>query len=149
MDIEHTPNDKASSNCMIMVVIASALVFAPTAMTLLYFNPSLAAAQSSNQSKQASTTNSSSTYLKKLGKNLGSNSRIIANNTSIGNPHAFQNFAKEHKITASTPKSVQALPLHPQLRNMTSTAASAGGGGNKTAGNMTSAAASSTNSTKK
>ena len=130
-----------------MIVIASALVFAPTVMTLIYLNPSLSAAQSSNQSKQASTTNSSSTYLKKLGKNLGSNSQIMVNNTNIGNPHAFQNFAKEHKIKASTPASIKALPLHPQLRNMTS--AASGGGGNKTVGNMTAAAASSNNSTKK
>ncbi|PWU80057.1 MAG: hypothetical protein DLM72_14175 [Candidatus Nitrosopolaris wilkensis] len=66
----------------------------------------------------------------------------MANNTSIGNPHPFQNFAKEHKISGQTPKSISALPLHPQLlkaNNMTSSAAA--GGGNKTGGNMTSSAA--------
>ena len=139
MSIDHTSNRRISCNYFSLLVVTSTLILAPTVVTLLYFNPSSTSAQSSNSSKQTSPTNTTSPYLKKLQKNLGSNSQIMANNTKIGNGHTFQTFGKEHKIKASTPQSIKALPLNPKLRNMTLPAASAGGGGNKTGANMTNA----------
>jgi hypothetical protein len=70
-----------------------------------------------------------------LGKVAGSDQKIIANNTNIGNPHAFQNFTKEHKVKAPTPQSIKALPLHPQLLNAKNiTSSPSGGSSNKTGG---------------
>jgi len=117
-------------NKIFAISLGIAMVFATTAVatTTLSYN-SNALAQTSNAS---SGQTSGIGNIKQLSKVAGKDQKIITNNTNIGNPQAFQNFTKEHKVNASTPQTIKALPLHPQLlkaKNMTS---AAGGGGNKT-----------------
>jgi hypothetical protein len=108
------------------------VVFATTAVavTTQHSNP-LAIAQSSNSpSKQTSNSGTGLGNLKQLGKVIGNGSKIIANNTNIGNPHAFQSFTKEHKVKSSTPQSIKALPSNPQLlksKNSTGSSSKTGG----------------------
>jgi hypothetical protein len=154
MRTDKESNDKGSINYVVMLILASVLILAPTAAASLYYAPSSAVAQSSstNQNKQQPSANATGVgkmgNVKQLAKAAGNNSQIIANNTKIGTGKTFQAFGKEHKVNASTPKSIKALPLHPQLvkaNNMSSSAAgSVGGASNKTGANMTNATSSST-----
>jgi hypothetical protein len=123
-----------SYNKIFAITLGIAMVFATTVMAITILSPnSDALAQSSNSSSgQASGNGTGIGNIKQMGKVVGRNSKIIRNDTNIGNPLAFQNFTKEHKVKAPTPQSIKALPLHPQLlkaKNMTS---SASGGSNKT-----------------
>jgi hypothetical protein len=123
-----------SYNKIFAITLGIAMVFATTVMAITILSPnSNALAQSSNSSSgQASGNGTGIGNIKQMGKVVGRNSKIIRNDTNIGNPHAFQNFTKEHKVKAPTPQNIKALPLHPQLlkaKNMTS---SASGGSNKT-----------------
>lgn len=140
-------------------VLATGLILAPAAIALQYYNPSSAVAQSSssNQSKQSAAANTTGVgkigNVKQLAKVLGNNSKVISNNTKIGTGKTFQTFGKEHKLTAPTPQSIEALPLHPQLLkagNMTNPAKSgnSSSGANTTSSNNTSTG-SGTNNTKK
>jgi hypothetical protein len=71
--------------------------------------------------------------LKQLGKVVGNGSKIIANNTNIGNPHALQNSINESKVKSPTPQSIKALSTNPQLLKSKNTSAS-GSSSNKTGG---------------
>lgn len=120
----------------LMIGVTIFFAVTTTELTIISSNPSVVAQSSSSSNKQVTANGTGIGNLKQIGKVMGKGQKIIANNTNIGNPHAFQNFTKEHKIKSSTPQSIKALPLHPQLikaKNMT-TSAGGGSSGNKSGG---------------
>lgn len=81
--MDKTSNSKRANNYFVVVlVLATGLVLAPSAIALRYYNPSSAVAQSSssNQSKQSAAANTTGVgkigNVKQLAKVLGNNSKV-------------------------------------------------------------------------
>ena len=85
-----------------------------------------------NQSAKQSQTNKTKSMnatkpignVQQLSKALGNNSKIISNNTNIGNPNAGKAASAQQKVTSPTPKN--GLPSNPTKGS--GSAASSGGG---------------------
>ena len=86
----------------------------------------------SNKTKSAGTIAPPIGNVQQLSKALGNNSKIISNNTSIGNPNAGKAAQSQQKVTAGTPKN--GLPSNPTKG---SGSASSSGGGGAAKSNMT------------
>jgi hypothetical protein len=144
-------------------VLSISLLSAAAILSLEYSEAANAQGQKSNQmvaqsNKTKSASNSAPPIgnVQQLSKALGNNTKIIANNTNIGNPNAGKAASAQQKVTAPTAKN--GLPSNP-TKGSQKNAASSGSSAqqNKTAGtvNMTNATAgktqpaSKTNSTKK
>jgi hypothetical protein len=67
-------------------------------------------------------------------KALGNNSKVLANNTNIGNPNAGKAASAQQKVTSRTP--TNGLPSNP-TKGSQKTAATGGSTQNKTGGTMT------------
>ena len=57
----------------------------------------------SNKTKSANTAVPPIGNVQQLSKALGNNSKILANNTNIGNPNAGKSASAQQKITSGTP----------------------------------------------
>lgn len=118
-------------------------------------NPKTNQSQSqSNKTKSANTAVPPIGNVQQLSKALGNNSKILANNTNIGNPNAGKAASAQQKITSGTP--TNGLSSNP-TKGSQKTPAAGSSGQNKTGGtsnmtNMTSGTGKSSgtaNSTKK
>jgi hypothetical protein len=141
-------------------IIAISLLSASTLLSLQYSLSANAQNQKTNQSQsQSNKTKSANTAappignVQQLSKALGNNSKILANNTNIGNPTAGKAASAQEKITSGTP--TNGLSSNP-TKGSQKTPAAGSSGQNKTGGtsNMTNMTAgtgksSAANSTKK
>jgi hypothetical protein len=57
----------------------------------------------SNKTKSANTTAPPIGNVQQLSKALGNNSKVLANNTNIGNPNAGKAASAQQKVTSGTP----------------------------------------------
>ena len=124
-------------------IIAISLLSAGILLSLQYSLSANAQNQKSNQSQlQSNKTKSANNSappignVQQLSKALGNNSKVLANNTNIGNPNAGKAASAQQKITSGTP--TNGLPSNP-TKGSQKTSAASGSGQNKTAGtsNMT------------
>ena len=65
----------------------------------------------SNKTKSANTTVPPIGNVQQLSKALGNNSKVLANNTNIGNPNAGKAASAQQKVTSGTP--TNGLPSNP------------------------------------
>jgi hypothetical protein len=121
-------------------IISISLLSAGAILSLQYSFLANAQSQKTNQSQsQSNKTKSAGTIappignVKQLSKALGNNTKIISNNTNIGNPNAAKAAQSQQKVTSSTPKN--GLASNPTKGSGT---ASSSGGAAKS--NMTKAA---------
>ena len=91
-------------------IIAVSLLSAGILLSLQYSLSANAQNQKTNQSQsQSNKTKSANTAappignVQQLSKALGNNSKILANNTNIGNPNAGKAASAQEKITSGTP----------------------------------------------
>jgi hypothetical protein len=124
-------------------IIAISLLSASTLLSLQYSLSANAQNQKTNQSQsQSNKTKSANTAappignVQQLSKALGNNSKILANNTNIGNPTAGKAASAQEKITSGTP--TNGLSSNP-TKGSQKTPAAGSSGQNKTGGtsNMT------------
>ncbi|MDQ6666907.1 MAG: DUF488 domain-containing protein [Thermoproteota archaeon] len=73
-----------------------------------------------------------SDYLTMFGLGVGNNSKILANNTNIGNPNAGKAASAQEKITSGTP--TNGLSSNPTKGSQKTPAAAGSSGQNKTGG---------------
>jgi hypothetical protein len=124
-------------------IITISLLSAGILMSLQYSLSANAQNQKTNQSQsQSNKTKSANTAVPPIGnvqqlsKALGNNSKILANNTNIGNPNAGKAASAQQKITSGTP--TNGLSSNP-TKGSQKTPAAGSSGQNKTGGtsNMT------------
>jgi hypothetical protein len=122
-------------------IIAISLLSASILMSLQYTLSANAQNQKTNQSqsqiaKSANTAVPPLGNVQQLSKALGNNSKILANNTNIGNPNAGKAASAQQKITSGTP--TNGLSSNP-TKGSQKTPAAGSSGQNKTGGtsNMT------------
>jgi hypothetical protein len=125
-------------------IIAISLLSAGILLSLQYSLSAIALNQKTNQSQsQSNKTKSANTAappignVQQLSKALGNNSKILANNTNIGNPNADKAASAQEKITSGTPTT--GLSSNPTKGSQKTPSAAGSSGQNKTGGtsNMT------------
>jgi hypothetical protein len=125
-------------------IIAISLLSAGILLSLQYSLWANAQNQITNQSQsQSNKTKSANTAappignVQQLSKALGNNSKILANNTNIGNPNADKAASAQEKITSGTPTT--GLSSNPTKGSQKTPSAAGSSGQNKTGGtsNMT------------
>jgi hypothetical protein len=125
-------------------IIAISLLSASILLSLQYSLPANALNQKTNQSQsQSNKTKSAITAappignVQQLSKALGNNSKILANNTNIGNPNAGKAASAQEKITSGTPTT--GLSSNPTKGSQKTPSVAGSSGQNKTGGtsNMT------------
>ena len=149
-------NNHKKSAIIGAATIAISLLSAGVLLSLQNTLSANAQNQKTNQSKsQSNKTNITPPIgnTQQLTKALGNNSKILANNTNIGNPNAGKAASTQQKVTSGTP--ANGLPSNPTKGSQKSAAAAGGSSQNKTAatGNMSNTTAGTgkgtANSTKK
>jgi hypothetical protein len=109
-------------------LISISLLSVGAILSLQYSNLANAQNQSqsqSNKTKSAGTIAPPIGNVKQLSKALGNNTKILTNNTNIGNPNASKAASAQQKVTSPTPKN--ALPSNPTGKGSQKAASSAGG----------------------
>lgn len=120
-------------NRKVVVIVGAALISISllsvgAILPLQYSNLANAQNQSqsqSNKTKSAGTIAPPIGNVKQLSKALGNNTKILTNNTNIGNPNASKAASAQQKVTSPTPKN--ALPTNPTGKGSQKAASSAGG----------------------
>ena len=99
-------------------IISISLLSASAVLSLQYSFLANAQSPKTNQSQsQSNKTKSAGTIappignVQQLSKALGNNTKIISNNTNIGNPNAGKAAQSQQKVTSGTPKN--GLPSNP------------------------------------
>ncbi|MRN41389.1 MAG: hypothetical protein FIO02_10155 [Nitrosopumilales archaeon] len=118
-------------------IIAISFLSAAILLSLQYSLSANAQNQKTNQSQsQSNKTKSANTAappignVQQLSKALGNNSKILANNTNIGNPNAGKAASAQQKITSGTP--TNGLSSNPTKGSQKTPAAAGSSGQNKT-----------------
>ena len=114
-----TYNLKTCAIVGVAAVLLISLLSATSILSLQYSLVATAQGQKSNQTQSQSNNKTKSTNnpappignVQQLSKALGNNSKIIANNTNIGNPNAGKAASAQQKVTSPTPKN--GLPSNP------------------------------------
>jgi hypothetical protein len=110
MNLKRTNQTKSALAVAIMgISIFSAAVL----VSLEYSTIAFAQKQNTNKTKNATATTATPPIgnVQQLSKALGNNSKIIANNTSIGNPNAGKAASSQEKVGSGTP--ANGLPSNP------------------------------------
>jgi hypothetical protein len=134
----------STTSTLAAAIIAISLLTTTILMSPPYSTSAYAQNQKTNQSQTNKTKNAAPPIgnVQQLSQALGNNSKILANNTNIGNPNAGKAASLQQKVTSGTP--TNSLPSNP-TKGPTKAGSGGGASQNKTSGgtsNMTNTTAS-------
>jgi hypothetical protein len=94
-----------TTTALAVAIIGITIVSAALLLSLEYSTAAIAQKQNTNQSQMNKTKNTNAAPIgntQQLSKALGNNSKVIANNTNIGNPNAGKAASTQEKVTSGT-----------------------------------------------
>jgi len=107
-----------TTTALAVAIIGITIVSAALLLSLEYSKAAIAQKQNTNQSQTNKTKNTNAAAAappigntQQLSKALGNNSKVIANNTNIGNPNAGKAASTQEKVTSGT--APNGLPSNP------------------------------------
>jgi hypothetical protein len=110
-------NSKRLTSTTFTVAAAIVAISLLTTTTILMSPPHSSSVYAQNQKTNQSQTNKTNNAappignVQQLSQALGNNSKILANNTNIGNPNAGKAASAQEKVTSGTPSN--SLPSNP------------------------------------